>query len=64
MKTQYKVVGQGTCWGVSEIVGNRSGIVYDLLESQKEAEEICTLLNSGVGPEWDALEPILSRGKQ
>jgi len=41
------------------VVHESGGIEYDLLESRAEADEICEVLNEGVGPEWDAVEKAL-----
>lgn len=35
------------------------GIEYDLLETRQEADEICEVLNQGIGPEWDEVEAAL-----
>lgn len=37
------------------------GSVYDLLKSKEEACKIRDILNDGIGPEWDAVEPELYR---
>lgn len=41
------------------VLSESGGIEYDLLESRTEAEEICEVLNDGIGPEWDAVEKAL-----
>lgn len=38
------------------------GIEYDLLETKQEADEICEVLNRGIGPEWDEVEAALLAG--
>lgn len=43
------------------VVTQSGAIVYDLLETRREAEEICDVLNSGIGPEWDAVSAELER---
>ncbi len=35
------------------------GILYDLIEDRALAVDILALLQSGVGPEWDAIERAL-----
>lgn len=37
------------------------GIIYDNLSSIQEAHDICTVLNAGIGPEWDEVEEALKR---
>lgn len=58
-QAKYKVCGPNRLdeYGVSE---KKSGsIVYDLLP-KKEALAIRRLLNKGVGPDWDEVEPLLT----
>jgi hypothetical protein len=56
----YKVVGSGP-YGVTL----RSGIIeYDLVDSRVEADTICAILNEGIGPEWDLVEPELRKRMQ
>lgn len=38
-------------------------LVYDLVADPEEARLICEILNRGIGPEWDAVEPVLRRWK-
>ena len=57
--TQYHVEGNHVT-GYAILTEN-GGIEYDLLESRTEADEICEVLNSGIGPEWDAVIAELER---
>lgn len=54
----YLVIGDGPEFGVEEEGG---GIIYDNLTSRQEAEDIAVVLNAGIGPEWDEVEPALER---
>lgn len=45
-----------TGYGVFLVGG---GIEYDLIDTKQEADEICEVLNRGIGPEWDAVEAEL-----
>jgi hypothetical protein len=54
-RTKYKVIGNGP-FGVAM----QNGVIeYDLLDTKKEATDICAVLNDGIGPEWDAVEAEL-----
>lgn len=55
-KAKYRVDGDGPF-----CVEDRGGIVYDLIDSKTEAEAICKILNKGIGPEWDVVEPELRK---
>lgn len=53
---KYHVVGDGP-FGVAM----KNGVLeYDLIDARPEAEEICALLNRGIGPEWDEVESHMS----
>lgn len=43
--------------------GKDGGVVYDGIESKREADDICLLLNRGVGPAWDEIKPELTELK-
>lgn len=45
------------------VLTENNGIVYDLLETRQEADEICAVLNLGIGPDWDAVEKYLKSGE-
>ena len=55
----YKVSGLAVV--SEEGPSGETAIVYDLLESRQLAHDICTVLNAGVGPEWDAVSEALDR---
>jgi len=59
VKGRYKVIGSPQM-GYAVAEGHGNAIVYDLL-TRKEAQKICRLMNSGVGPEWDAIEAALAK---
>lgn len=60
-KNQYKVVGnKKTGYAV---VAKTGGTEYDLIETRLDATAICSILNRGVGPEWDKVEPLLAKEK-
>ncbi len=62
MKHKYHVVGnEQTKYAV---VDNLGGIVYDLLDSRKEAVAIKNVLNKGIGPEWDAVSAALAKKEE
>jgi len=54
---QYKVTGIGP-FAVKTIEG---AIEYDLIDSLWEADDICRILNQGIGPEWDKVEPHMQK---
>lgn len=57
---KYKVVGAKTRgYAVVYVVGG--GIEYDLIDRKEDAEEICEILNRGIGPEWDLVESELDK---
>jgi hypothetical protein len=43
------------------VVGPDGATLYDLLDSAQMAHDICTVLNAGIGPEWDAVSAALDR---
>jgi hypothetical protein len=43
------------------VLDKRGAVLYDLLDSAKEARNIASICNRGIGPEWDAVEPELER---
>jgi hypothetical protein len=43
----------------------RNGVIeYDLIDTRKEAKEICDILNDWIGPEWNKVEPELKRRRK
>lgn len=56
-RKQYRIVGAEPEFGIEAVKG---GIIYDLLP-KADAVNVCAVLNSGVGPEWDAVEAELER---
>lgn len=62
MKQIYSVEGN-TKRGFA-VVDHHGAIEYDLLESRKEATQIKNVLNSGIGPEWDAVSQELRARKE
>lgn len=62
-RPDYKVVGsKKKGFGV---VTQDGAIEYDLLETRGEAEEICDILNAGIGPDWvDVSAEIDRRAKE
>lgn len=58
-REQYSIRGddaRGYC-----VVDAKGGTIYDSLESREYAESICSVLNSGIGPDWDDVEAELVR---
>lgn len=55
----YRVVG-GSVRGFA-VIAATGAIEYDLLERRVDANDICEILNRGIGPEWDAVEAELDR---
>jgi hypothetical protein len=43
------------------VVSEEGAIEYDLLESPQLAHDICTVLNAGIGPEWEAVSDALEK---
>ncbi|HXN71491.1 MAG TPA: hypothetical protein VN861_02945 [Candidatus Acidoferrales bacterium] len=58
-KVKYRVTGNRP-FGVSVIGG---GLEYDLIYARKDADIICGILNEGIGPEWDDVEPEFNKRK-
>ena len=46
------------------IVLENGAVEYDLLDTRTEADEICEVLNCGIGPEWDAVITELEGASQ
>lgn len=62
MSAKYKVVGSKLRkFGVAMMIGKRSVIEYDLLDTREEARAICAVLNRGIGPEWDLVSAELAK---
>lgn len=58
---KYEVVGAKSR-GYAVVMKN--GVIeYDLIEKKEDAEEICDILNRGIGPEWDAVEAELDKAQ-
>jgi len=55
---EYKVVGDNQ-FGFA-VTDAKGGTLYDLIESRTEADSIRDVLNSGIGPEWNAVENELA----
>lgn len=59
-KNQYKLEGNQKT-GFAVVTREGGAIEYDLIDSRAEATAICSILNQGIGPEWDKVEPLLAK---
>lgn len=43
------------------VLDKHGAIEYDLLKDRLYAKKLCAVLNKGIGPEWDKVQPVLKR---
>jgi hypothetical protein len=48
-------------WYVDDANGE---LVYDLIDDEQEARDICAVLNRGIGPDWETVSPEVEKRRK